>query len=227
MTVQEFSDTFDTLIDSFGEHHINFDEYEKSVFLTKAQEEIVLSLYTGENLFNESFESTEKSRRYLASLVKESVLTPIERSEGHPIGYNSESKFFTLSEDVWFITSESVKVDNFKCEKETTLRVYPTRQDEYQNIRKNPFRGLTDRRALRFDLSDGVIEILCKYNVVEYYIRYMSKVLPIILTPLVSTDLSIHGKKESHGCDLPEALHFKILERAVQLALQSKGMNTK
>ena len=49
---------------------LEFDEYEKSVFLTKAQEELVISIYDGKNLSGESFENTEEARRSLSSLVK-------------------------------------------------------------------------------------------------------------------------------------------------------------
>ena len=52
MNIQEFSNSFDTLLqpyitkDNFGEQNtLAFDEYEKSIFLTKAQEQIVLELY--------------------------------------------------------------------------------------------------------------------------------------------------------------------------------------
>ena len=51
MTTEEFSNEFDTLLNSYGENPstIELDEYEKSVFLTKAQEEIVIDLYSGKN----------------------------------------------------------------------------------------------------------------------------------------------------------------------------------
>ena len=76
MTVEEFSNSFDTLLNSyaltpnFGEETskqtIALDEYEKSVFLTKAQEEIVLGLYNGKNPYGDIFEGTEELRRYLS-----------------------------------------------------------------------------------------------------------------------------------------------------------------
>lgn len=84
MTVQEFSDGFDTLVDSYRRFKdfdnkeeldsIDFNEYEKSVYLTKAQYEVVLSLYNGKNVSGDSFEKTEETRRYLSSLVKEAFL---------------------------------------------------------------------------------------------------------------------------------------------------------
>lgn len=234
MIVEEFSNSFDTLLNSyaltpnFGEETskqtIALDEYEKSVFLTKAQEEIVLGLYNGKNPYGDTFEGTEELRRYLSDLTAEKYLKPITNSSGIPLGLESKSKFFTLPEDLWFITMESVVVDNGKCGAETIMKVYPVRQDEYQVIRDNPFRGANDRRALRLDLSEGNVEIICKYLVSVYYIRYIKKVPPIILIDL-SDGLSIEGQNKAQDCILHEALHQKILDRAVQLALQSKGYN--
>lgn len=234
MTIDEFSNSFDTLLNSyalisnFGEETskqtITLDEYEKSVLLTKAQEEIVLSLYNGKNPYGEAFEGTEELRRYLSNLITEKSLKPITNTSGTPLGLESKSKFFTLPEDLWFITLESVVVDNGKCKAETVMKVYPIKQDEYQVIRDNPFRGANDRRALRLDLSEGNVEIICKYMIAIYYIRYIKKVPPIILEDLPN-DLTIEGKSEASNCILHEALHQKILDKAVQLALQSRGYN--
>lgn len=234
MTIDEFSNSFDTLLNSyalisnFGEETskqtITLDEYEKSVLLTKAQEEIVLSLYNSKNPYGEAFEGTEELRRYLSNLITEKSLKPITNNSGTPLGLESKSKFFTLPEDLWFITLESVVIDNSKCGAETIMKVYPVKQDEYQAIRDNPFRGANDRRALRLDLSEGNVEIICKYMIAIYYIRYIKKVPPIILEDLPN-DLTIEGKSEASDCILHEALHQKILDRAVQLALQSRGYN--
>lgn len=231
MTREEFSNGFDALLNSysdaarFGEEStrqsIALDEYEKSLCLTKAQEEIVTSLYNGKNPYGDSFESTEEMRRYLSNLVAEKYLKPITNTSGTPLGLTTTSTFFTLPEDLWFITLESVILDNGKCGGETYIKVYPTKQDEYQNIKDNPFRGANDRRALRLDLSEGNVEIICKYLITRYYIRYIKKVPPIILTDLPD-NLTIEGKREASNCILHEALHQKILDRAVQIAFQSK-----
>ena len=232
MTREEFSNGFDTMLNSysatakFGEEStrqsIALDEYEKSLFLTKAQEEIVTSLYNGKNPYGDSFESTEETRRYLSNLVAEKYLKPITNTSGTPLGITSTSTFFTLPEDLWFITLESVITSNSKCRNEVYIKVYPTKQDEYLSIKDNPFRGANDRRALRLDLSEGNVEIICKYMIDAYYVRYIKKVSPIILEDLPN-ELTIEGKNEASDCILHEALHQKILERAVQIALQSKG----
>ena len=233
MQIQEFSHQFDTLLSSYAispafghadsPASIRLDEYEKSLFLTNAQEEVALSLYNGRNSFNLSFEETEELRRYLSNLVREADLEPISTTNGMPLGIDSTSKFFTLPSDLWFITYESVNLSEGKCEGHTSMQAVPVTQDEYHRIKKNPFRGANDRRALRLDLSDNVVEIVCKYPVKSYYIRYLKQLEPIILTQL-EDDTQLRGKVTPRTSELPEILHLRILDRAVQLVLQSRGL---
>lgn len=235
MRRNDFSNGFDTLLNSFAhsaqfgnansQADIALDEYEKSLFLTQAQEEEVLSLYTGKNVNREAFEATEELRRYLSTLIKEAELSPITTSNGNFLGLESNSKFFTLPQDLWFITFERVIITDGKCEDSSSLDVYPVRQDEYHKIRKNPFRGANDRRALRLDLSEGNVEIISKYGVTSYYVRYLRKLKPIVLINL-DVDVSINGVSVATDCELPEILHQRILERAVTLALMTKGIRT-
>ena len=232
MTRLEFSNQFDLLVSSYRRFKdfddrelldsIEFDEYEKSLFLTKAQEELVVSLYNGRNSSLQGFEETEELRRYLSNLVEEAELSPIETSDGKPLGMESNSKFFTLPENLWFITYESVLLGSDKvCENHTIQDVYPVTQDEYHKIRKNPFRGANFRRALRLDLSDGNIEIISKYQVTEYYVRYVRKIKPIILEDLPN-GLTISGLSKATDSEVHESLHQRLLEMAVQMAMQSK-----
>lgn len=231
MNNPEFSNSFDTLVSSYrrfkdfdnkeSPDSVEFDEYEKSYFLTRAQDELVIALYNGRNASGEGFESTEELRRYLSSLVEESTLKPISNSNGLVIGIGSSSKFFTLPLDCWYITYESVKVSGLHCDSLNPMDVYPVTQDDYNKTRRNPFRGANDRRALRLDLSDGVIEIVCKYAVESYYVRYLRKPRPIVLKDMPD-NLTIDGVGTRSECELHEALHQRILERAVAEALQSK-----
>ena len=119
---------------------------------------------------------------------------------------------------------ESVIINRRKCG-ETQIKVYPVKQDEYQVIKDNPFRGANERRALRLDLSEGNIEVVCKYNISAYYIRYIVKPSPIILVDLPET-LTIDKENKKTECKLHESLHQRILERAVRLALQSKSYSS-
>jgi hypothetical protein len=232
MQVNDFSSQFDVLLNSyavsarFGSTDnpgtIELDEYEKSLILTKSQEDLAIELYSGRNSMGTSFEETEEMRRYLSGLVKEARLEPITTSSNIPLGIDSSSKFFTLPDDLWFITYESVQISDGKCDSMKTMEVYPVTQDEYHKIKRNPFRGANNRRSLRLDLSDGVVEIVSKYTVTEYYLRYLRRLQPIILINL-GDDQSIEGVSTVSECELPETLHQRILERAVMIALQSRG----
>lgn len=239
MTREEFSNSFDTQLNSFahvaqfGNAHAAVDivlnEHEKSLFLTQSQEEEILSLYTGKNAAGEGFEQTEEIRRYLSTLIKEAELPPLEASEAHddepavvlPKGMETYSKFFKLPTDLWFITYEAALLTDGSCNDK--LNVYPVRQDEYHKIRKNPFRGANDRRALRLDLSEGNVEIISTKVVTSYYVRYLRKLNPIVLIDF-GNEISINGISQATDCELPDFLHQRILERAVMLALRSKGI---
>lgn len=231
MTTEEFSNEFDTLLNSysntekFGITHstIELDEYEKSVFLTKAQEDVVIDMYNGKNTFGDSFEKTEEIRRYLSSLIKTYTTSTKEITYK---GLSKHSVFFKLPEDLWFITYEAVdlKDDGLGCKSGEDVCVTPVTQDEYHRVRKNPFRGSNERRALRLDLNEEVVEIISKYNVASYLVRYLSRPNPIILTDLPS-DLSINDINKKTECELNPAIHRSILEKAVKLAIISKQIN--
>lgn len=246
----DFSDRFDTLINGyankipFGEDtpkvNLAFDEYEKSVFLTKAQEELVVSLYNGKNPYGESFEQTEELRRYLSNLITDVELEVDSNSTGKPLSTDGKHAFYTLPDGsgsepaVWFITYESAEVDKGCKDSDgkpviTTIDVVPVRQDEYHKVRKNPFRGANNRRVLRADLADGVVELISKFDIQKYYVRYLRKPKPILLEDLPE-GMDIEGMSEVSEepvCELHEALHQKILDLAVQMALQSKGVGVK
>lgn len=215
MTTQEFSSEFDVLLNSFGStpYALELDEYEKSVCLTTAQEEIARALYNG-TFTGESLEQTEELRRSLDSLI--STDRPEEIHDDRiSIG---NSKFYKLKDDVWFITYESVNLtEGAYCEGNTTIEVIPVRQDEWNRVKKNPFRRPNKRKAIRLDSGNHEVEIISEYPIDNYLIRYMRKPQPIILTTL-EEGLSINKLTDITKCELNEALHRPILERAVQLA---------
>lgn len=231
MTTQEFSNYFDTLLDSYSKQanfgevkaqgEITLDEYEKSLFLTKAQEDIMKEYYSGKNTFGEAFELTEEVRRYLSNLIQTAQLDPVADSpEGTTLFDNSI--VFSLPENLWFITYESgVLGATGTCFANKVIKIVPTTQDELSNVMENPFRGPSKRRGLRLDLSGNKVEIVSKYPISKYIVRYLTKLNPIVLVNLPS-GLSIDGKSTVQECNLHPALHKVILDRAVRLALMSK-----
>lgn len=231
MTNEEFSNEFDILVNSnsilksfsIKSSPLEFDEYEKSIFLTKAQESVIASLYNG-NLTGDSFEKTEELRRYLSSLVK-NYSTSI-KVEGK--GLTSNSYFFNIPEDTWFITYEAVqsKDEKLGCAKGSIMEVVPITQDELHKTIRNPFRMSNKRRVLRLDTEGNTVELISAFNIDEYQIRYLSKPEPIILIDLpdgltIGKTNNFPGNKQTE-CKLNPAIHRVILEMAVSLALKSR-----
>lgn len=231
MTTKEFSDEFDTLLDSYrvvnsfgntsSDVSINLDEYEKSVFLTQAQEDLVRNLYNGYNIDSQSFEDTEESRKYLANFIKTSIIT--DKTTGKT-GISTNSVFYTVPDEVLFITYESVKFDNTNTPSYIngkTASVVPVKQDEYFKISTSPYKGPNSKRVLRLDIDLVVVEIISIYGILSYTVRYLAKPNPIILVNL-SNGLAINGLTTVTECTMNPILHREILKRAVELAFNSK-----
>lgn len=226
MTNKEFSETFDVLLNSYNQNElfgtsnnpINLNEYEKSIFLTKAQEEIVLELYTGKNTEGDSFDKNEETKRLLSNLISGAI-----------IKLKSHDKFgvdFKLPNDLWFIFYEEVELSGLKeCQDSTHITVVPITYDEYHRIKNNPFRNSNERRVLRLDKSNNIIELISKYNITNYYCRYIKKLNPIVLEDMPD-NLTVYGENKETSCELHEQLHDKILDRAIELTIKSKSIGS-
>lgn len=224
MTTKEFSSEFDILLDSYRRikkfddkemlDSIEFNEYEKSLFLTRAQQNVVIDIYNG--MSTPSFESTEESKRYLSNLVKTIAITEKQNHDGL---LTTESTVFKLPNDTLFITYEQAKF-NPTSNINDWIIVIPTTQDEYYRISANPFRGPSKNRILRLNLDNNYVELISIYPIDTYLIRYMASPPPIILENL--QDISIDGISITSECTLDPILHKLILSRAVDDALKTK-----
>lgn len=213
MTTTEFSNEFDILYNNIMSNGSpGLTEYEKSVFLTQAQESLVIGFYNGK-LTGESFEVTEEVRTYISNLVKQATLS---LSSGNSIVPGSV--FYTLPDDCWFITYESAILSDSSlgCQNNKQVIVKPVTQDDFYRVSRNPFLGANYRRVLRLT-SGNKSELISKYSISNYTIRYLTRPTPIILTTL-SGGLTINGQTAITECQLDEAIHRTILEKAVQLA---------
>ena len=235
MNIHEFSNQFDTQISAYVKLFDNqsdvsnylssilqFDEYEKSVFLTKAQDAFVIACYTGRNSSGHSFEVTEEDRKTLSSLVRTIELEPREDTDTIPMSVNSY--FFKLPNNLLFATYEScIFSSTDKCIDKKQVEVIPVTQDDFHRIKNNPFRGATDNRVLRLDAGKNLVELVSKHNISKYLVRYVSKPNPIILIDL-SDDLSINDIQNESECQLPDFTHQRILDLAVEMAIQSRSI---
>lgn len=226
MTNKEFSDGFSTLLNSFGiTPNITLDEYEKSTFLTNAQEQLIIDIYSGRNvIYGKSFEQTEEIRRYLSNLVE--TYETSTKVTGK-LGLSQDSVFFEIPQDTWFITYEVafLKDSRLGCLDGIEASVVPLPQDDLYRAKDNPFRGPSKDRVLRLDIKSNLAELISKYNVDKYLMRYISQPTPIILVDLPD-GLSINGVSTESECELNPVVHRAILERAVQLAIISKTQLT-
>ena len=217
MTNKEFSYEFDILYNNIMSNQApGLDDYEKSVFLTKSQEEIIINYYSGKNALLESFEKTEEIRRYLDTLVKSKYInvssagTEIFIPKKLGTEYHAD---ITTDKDVWFIVYE-VAIDN----KNNIIPIVPVTHDELTRIIRNPFRRPTNNRILRVD-TDNKVELISPEGVeiAKYGIRYIQKPKPIILSAL-PTGLEINGESAETPCGLNSVIHRTILDYAVALA---------
>lgn len=216
MNEQEFSLEFDLLYNNIMSNQApGLNEYEKSLFLTEAQESVVLDIYSGK--LDDSFESTEEVTSYLSPIVKQVSIVP-EEGENK---ITDNSVFCTLPEDVWFKTFEKVLLEDesLMCHESSTREadVVPVTQDTLYRTINSPFRRPNERRVLRLDIGTLKVELISYYTIKSYILRYLAHPEPIILENL-SDGLSINGKTESQTCQLNSALHRAILSRAVNIA---------
>ena len=220
MDVQELSNLFDTLLQPYitkdvsGEQNtLAFDEYEKSIFLTKAQEQIVLELY-------QELEQSEENRKYLSNLIKTGNYVPIGEQDETLINNTFKSYKVEIEDSVLFMIYEQCTLsDDNNCINNKIVSVIPTIHDDLDKVLKNPFKSPNNRKVIRLDF-DNKIELISKYNISNYKVRYLKKPNPIILVKL--EDLNIDKKQEVSNGETNPILHERIVQRAVQLAVQSK-----
>jgi hypothetical protein len=241
MNTEQFSNEFDVLLNTssvikpYGfTQGIELDEYEKSVFLSHAQEELIRKTYRGQNFMRESFEETELMRRYIDRLIKQQTVTTkvnIPSTES----LSERSTFFELPTDVMVITLEQLElISDDICFNGKKINILPVRQDEYTMQKGNPFRRPTlkgrTNTAWRLDYgnnSERIVEIIPPENsqADKYVVRYIRKPKPIILTPI--SPLDIDGVSTVTESEIDSIFHRQILELAVQKALQSKSLTAR
>ena len=238
MTNEELSYEFDVLAQSYfreGGFTISdssilaFNEYEKSVFLTREQENLVIALYSDRSPIG-GFENTEQLRRSLDSLIKAEPISPDNSNLHHTY---TGTQFFKLNSDVWFIVYEAGRYgeegSSHNCpssEDGYPVEIVPVTYDEFHRIKNNPFRGVNNGRALRLDYGKNdtenrYAEIVAKYPLEKYFVKYLKRPAPIILVDLPD-GLSIDKVSSRTECQLHEQLHRMILDGAVKAAVQSR-----
>ncbi len=194
--------------------------YEKSIFLTKAQDEILKNYFNpkskGNNL-QEGFDGNAK-RQVDFSMLTTVANTRSSRFSAPLFDTRSNTKSVSLPSDMMMVINEVVEVD--RNDERVLLQVIPIKFDEYSRLMSKPYkrplkyqawRLINSNTANRADIVIGPSDSMAKYT-----IRYIRRPKPIIVSDL--DGLTIEGLSDTQGCELDPILHEEILQRAVELA---------
>lgn len=225
MTTQEFSSEFDILYNNIMSNAApGLDEYEKSVFLTKAQEEILKNYFNPKgNKYQEGFDDNEKRQIDFSKLV--TVITIPSYSNSQYIKIDDRSLLFLMPNDMLFALNEVCEITENNINR--LVNVVPISFIEYSRLISKPYKRPLKNQCWRLISSnfekDRVFELILPFGSIvpgSYRIRYISRPAPIILVDL-STEypgLSINGITSVTECELDPSIHYEILQRAVELA---------
>lgn len=113
MTAKEFSDVFDILYNNITSNQApGLNSYEKSVFLTKAQNEIVKNYFLAEsNPKGKGFDDNQKRQMDFSMLMSQSKLSPINNDS--IVQLDPRSKVFKWPNEILYVVNESFNVGNY------------------------------------------------------------------------------------------------------------------
>lgn len=258
MTTQEFSDAFDTLLNSyasqavFGEgaskSEVVLDEYEKSVLLTQAQDTVVKSYFYGnQNSQGQGFDDSIRRQVDFSSLIK---IATLDKAEDQESVFDDRGIIYTMppkvvdgqsvpnTTDVLYILNEKLIVKQGENEKGKDYVVIPLNYKEYDREMSKAYAQPFKKQAWRlfqnnqtgFDVQS---ELIPMWNIAEevkeegpiiltYRVRYVKRPDPIVLTDLPN-GLTVDGVSKVSECTLNPIVHIDILNKAVEIALTTRG----
>tara|TARA_R110000822_G_scaffold302649_3_gene427023 strand:- start:5869 stop:6645 length:777 start_codon:yes stop_codon:yes gene_type:complete len=239
MTTKELDNEFDIRYNSIATNAApSIDKYEKSVYLTRAQLELVNNYFNPEgNKYKRGFEQSSKRRADLRELIRPGISTTSSTlTEDESLSEDSQT--FRIPDNVYIIIQEKARVIASyadTCLGGTYIKVVPKTHDEFNTQENNPFKKPDETVVWRLDMytksyggqnttdENKIVELISPYDIDQYKFRYIVYPSPIILTNLLTDypneDLSIDGITAEQTCQLDEHIHSEIVNRAVELAL--------
>lgn len=243
MTNLELSNEFDILYNNITSNQApGLDEYEKSVFLTKAQDEIIKSYFNPKlNKVQEGFDGSERRQIDFSMITRVKTINSFYDAtlDNHP---NTKAIIIDEKDDIMMFINEFVEVnrDEDGDRKQSRLVVVPVDYSTYSTLMSKPYTRPHKNRAWRLLYSNSKgknIELIIGPDdtLTKYIVRYIVRPKPIILVPLQEEDISIGGGylgtdangaltkdstkvKNGSECELDPIIHPEILQRAVELA---------
>ena len=230
MTAIEFSDQFDVMYNNIMSNAApGLNEYEKSVFLTKAQDEVVKNYFNPKgNKYQEGFDGSAKRQIDFSKLMKSSSISLSTSNTS----FDARAKVGTLPSDVLVVINEVITLTSGGSPA-GTRQVIPITYEEYTRLMSKPYKEPLKNQAWRLitgQTSAATIEVIINNNDIAkspaYKIRYVRKPNPIVVANLASAvgdGVSVNGVSVMTECELDASIHQEILQRAVELAKAAYG----
>ena len=226
MTLQEFNTNFDLLYNNIASNQApGLDEYEKSVFLTNAQLELVKNYFNPKgNKYQEGFDQSPK-RQLDFSTITDLKVYNITDALPNVVKFNEDSIVFPYDDNFLFIIQELATVIDSVTGANKNVNIRSITNVEYMMAMNKPYKYPFKHEGWRIihTTDDRKLELLLSYGdrLRSYKIRYIKRPTPIILTDLSSLGLTIDGISTPTDCILDDAMHAEIVQRAVELAKMS------
>ena len=226
MTLQEFNTNFDLLYNNIASNQApGLDEYEKSVFLTNAQLELVKNYFNPKgNKYQEGFDQSPK-RQLDFSTITDLKVYNITDALSNVTKFNDDSIVFRYDDNFLFIIQELATVTDSVTGRDKNVNIRSITNVEYMMAMNKPYKYPFKHEGWRIihNTDDRKLELLLSYgdSFKSYKIRYIKRPTPIILTDLSSLGLTIDGISTPTDCILDESMHAEIVQRAVELAKMS------
>ena len=191
-------------------------EYEKSVFLTNAQEQLVLDYLSPKtNIKGEGFDDSLIRQSDFDSLIVIAAMTSYTPGSGKKLDARGTTRYFK------YPASDILIVLNEMCNDTTNgaYTIVPISYAEYMRLMTKPYKYPVKGVAWRLNSelnTTPTVELIARFaGTVTYTIRYVKRPAPIVLANISP---SIENVSSAQTCTLPEHLHQEILRRAVNLA---------
>ena len=226
MTLQEFNTNFDLLYNNIASNQApGLDEYEKSVFLTNAQLELVKNYFNPKgNKYQEGFDQSPK-RQLDFSTITDLKVYNITDALTNVVKFNEDSIVFPYDDNFLFLIQELATVVDSVTGTNKNINIRSITNVEYMMAMNKPYKYPFKHEGWRIihNTDDRKLELLLSYGdrLRSYKIRYIKRPTPIILTDLSPLGLTIDGISDPTDCILDEAMHAEIVQRAVELAKMS------
>ena len=174
MTGVEFSNGFDVLFNNITSNQApGLNEYEKSLFLTKAQDELLKNYFNPKgNKYQEGFDGNPKRQMDFSLLMRTHGAAPVTYSSStsdydpssvSTAPYDTRGKLYTMPDDVFIPINESLRfvIKNTTATPATysvefSRQVIPLSFDEYTKLMNKPYKEPLKNQAWRL-LVDNTI----------------------------------------------------------------------